>query len=111
MNGPTRTWNTVVVGEDTPCWSGTRRHERHPLRAERTRYRSRSPWPTPPSRASHVDPAPERRLEPGSDPLSGRRQAQAAPGRARSRALTPTPAGGCHAAAGRAGSAACDVGG
>ena len=22
MNGPTRTWNAVVVGEDTPCWSG-----------------------------------------------------------------------------------------
>jgi hypothetical protein len=28
MNGPTRTWNAVVVGKDTPCWSGTRRHER-----------------------------------------------------------------------------------
>ena len=27
MNGPTRTWNAVVVGEDTPCWSGIRRHE------------------------------------------------------------------------------------
>jgi hypothetical protein len=52
-----------------------------------------------------------RRLEPGSDPLSGRRQAQAAPGRARSRALTPTPAGGGHAVAGGAGSAVCDVGG
>jgi len=23
MNGPTRTWNAVVVGEDTPCWPGT----------------------------------------------------------------------------------------
>ncbi len=27
MNDPARTWNAVVVGEDTPCWSGTRRHE------------------------------------------------------------------------------------
>lgn len=28
MKDPARTWNAVVVGEDTPCWSGTRRHER-----------------------------------------------------------------------------------
>ena len=28
MNGPARTWNAVVLGEDTPCWPGTRRHER-----------------------------------------------------------------------------------
>jgi hypothetical protein len=28
MNDPTRAWNPVVVGEDTSCWSGTRRHER-----------------------------------------------------------------------------------
>ena len=28
MNGPARTWNAVVAGEDTPCWPGTRRHER-----------------------------------------------------------------------------------
>jgi hypothetical protein len=27
MNGPTRTWNAVVAGQDTPCWPGTRRHE------------------------------------------------------------------------------------
>jgi hypothetical protein len=27
MKDPARTWNAVVVGEDTPCWSGTRRHE------------------------------------------------------------------------------------
>jgi hypothetical protein len=27
MNGPARTWNAVVVGEDTPCWSVARRHE------------------------------------------------------------------------------------
>ena len=86
--------------------------KRHPLLSGRTGYPGRvSPWPTPPSRASHVDSAPARRLEPGSDPLSGRRQAQAALGRARSRALTPTPAGGFHAVAGGAGNAVCDVGG
>jgi hypothetical protein len=28
MNGPARTWNAVVAGEDTPCWPVTRRHER-----------------------------------------------------------------------------------
>jgi len=28
MKDQARTWNAVVVGEDTPCWSGTRRHER-----------------------------------------------------------------------------------
>ena len=28
MRDPARTWNAVVVGEDTPCWSETRRHER-----------------------------------------------------------------------------------
>jgi hypothetical protein len=28
MNGPARTGNAVVAGEDTPCWPGTRRHER-----------------------------------------------------------------------------------
>jgi hypothetical protein len=28
MKDPAYTWNAVVVGEDTPCWSGTRRHER-----------------------------------------------------------------------------------
>ena len=22
MNGPARTWNVVVAGEDTPCWPG-----------------------------------------------------------------------------------------
>ena len=27
MNGPARTWNAVVAGEDTPCWPGIRRHE------------------------------------------------------------------------------------
>jgi hypothetical protein len=27
MKDPAYTWNAVVVGEDTPCWSGTRRHE------------------------------------------------------------------------------------
>ncbi len=27
MKDPARTSNAVVVGEDTPCWSGTRRHE------------------------------------------------------------------------------------
>jgi hypothetical protein len=31
MKDPARTWNAVVVGEDTPCWSGTRQHE--PLKA------------------------------------------------------------------------------
>jgi hypothetical protein len=28
MKDPARTWNAVVVGEDTPCWSGTSWHER-----------------------------------------------------------------------------------
>ena len=28
MKDPARTWNAVVVGGDTPCRSGTRRHER-----------------------------------------------------------------------------------
>lgn len=28
MKDPARTWNAVVLGEDTPCWSVTRRHER-----------------------------------------------------------------------------------
>jgi hypothetical protein len=28
MRDPARTWNAVVVGEDTPCWPVTRRHER-----------------------------------------------------------------------------------
>jgi hypothetical protein len=28
MKDPARTWNAVVVCEYTPCWSGTRRHER-----------------------------------------------------------------------------------
>jgi hypothetical protein len=27
MKDPARTWNAVVVGEDTPCLSGTTRHE------------------------------------------------------------------------------------
>ena len=27
MKGQACTWNAVVIGEDTPCWSGTRRHE------------------------------------------------------------------------------------
>jgi hypothetical protein len=26
MKDPAYTWNAVVVGEDMPCWSGTRRH-------------------------------------------------------------------------------------
>jgi hypothetical protein len=28
MKDPARTWNAIVVGEHTPCWSVTRRHER-----------------------------------------------------------------------------------
>lgn len=28
MKNPARTWNAVMVGEDTPCWSGTRRRRR-----------------------------------------------------------------------------------
>ena len=28
MNGPARTWNAAVAGQDTPCWPVTRRHER-----------------------------------------------------------------------------------
>ena len=28
MKDLARTSNAVVVGEDTPCWSGIRRHER-----------------------------------------------------------------------------------
>jgi hypothetical protein len=28
MNAPARTGNAVVAGADTPCWPGTRRHER-----------------------------------------------------------------------------------
>jgi hypothetical protein len=55
MKDPARTWNALVLGEDTPCWSGTRRRERlragHPTRAHPERpsdvtfhqHRSRKP--------------------------------------------------------------------
>jgi hypothetical protein len=54
MKDPARTWNAVVVGEDTPCWSGTRRHEHLNARAAPTAT-SRSARRTFGSISHHLD--------------------------------------------------------
>jgi hypothetical protein len=68
MNGPTRTWNAVVVGEDTSCWPGTRRHERLKVcAAQGTARCCAPPNPSPPPTPSAPSLPSPRILERGTD--------------------------------------------